>query len=157
MKKNLENTRDDPLYPSKEFLLERKRKKSMLQNSFSTEREEQANYKLTLTTPRVIHALSFPSPRRKEGRKERKEGRNEAHVWKSNIEGGVRAKNFIHKSERWMVAVFAVPDINCIYAPCPLGSGYYDRSRRIISNPWHVTHTWLRLGTSYTFEGWFRW
>lgn len=41
--------------------------------------------------------------------------------------------------------MFAVPDINCIYAVCPPGSGYYDRSWGIISNPWHVTATRLRL------------
>lgn len=72
MKKNLENTRDDP---SKEFLLERKRKKSMLQNSFSTEREEQANYKLTLTTPRVSTlSLSLLLEERREEKKGKKEG-----------------------------------------------------------------------------------
>lgn len=72
-KKNLENTRDDP---SKEFLLERKRKKIDAPKFLLNNRKRRN--KPTLTTPRVIHALSFPSPRRKEGRKERKEGRNEA-------------------------------------------------------------------------------
>lgn len=100
------------------------------------------------TTP----SLSLCSEEREEGGEKRKERKrredvwsDDAHVWKSNIEGGVRARNFIHKSGRWMAAMFAVPDINCIYALCLPGSGYYDRSRRIISNPWHVTHTWLRL------------
>lgn len=46
--------------------------------------------------------------------------------------------------------MFAVPDINCIYAVCLLGSGYYDRSWGIISNPWHVAATWLRAHTMYT-------
>lgn len=71
MKKNLENTRDDPLYPSKEFLLERKRKKSMLQNSFSTEREG-TNINNSSSDPRSLFPFSS-----KKGGKKRKERRKE--------------------------------------------------------------------------------